>query len=303
MHSEDQCLSGLHVAALSYIGGFRGGVTILAKVNPEDVFAVPEYSHNKMRVCGYHILAELPESLRLIVNSGGSISSNAEGAVLLNNVLSGNHVGINQLVEIGGHLGTNVTYKNIVDTNDKSVVRTKEVVNTTLEVNLAAGEVPEPEKAEDVTPSDLKSTPPEKPSQKEFVRQQYEGLAKANPVSAHRIAVGLLALKTRTSESWYSLGLKEEEAVKIHTYIRTAQETQAPVETVAKAKADKPASSARFGSASPRTVIRAAIDAGVAQNIEQTWVAKKQAKKQAKKGWGVLGATLSEEEEIKKHSK
>lgn len=308
---RQDCSNGLHVAALSYIGSFSGDVTILAKVNPEDVFAVPQYSHNKMRVCGYHILAELPESLRSIVNSGGSISSNAEGAVLLNNVLRGNHVGINQLVEIGGHRGTNVTYKDIVDTNDKSSVRTKEVVNTTLEVNLAAGEVPEPEKAEDVTPSDLKSAPPEKPSQKEFVRQQYEGLAKANPDSAHQIAVDLVALKTRTGKSWYSLGLKDEEAAKIHTYIRTASETQAPVKEVAKAKkpakakaakakkpkADKPASCAR--SASPRTIIRAAIDAGIAQNIEQIWVAKKQ----AKKGWDALGVTLSEQEEIKKHTK
>ncbi|MDR5839298.1 hypothetical protein [Caballeronia sp. LZ034LL] len=107
------CSNGLHVAALSYLGGFSGNVTVIAKVRPEDVFAVPEYSHNKMRVSGYHILGELPEALRNLVNGGGSISSNAEGARLLNDVLRGNHIGILEHVEIGGDQGTNVTYTKV----------------------------------------------------------------------------------------------------------------------------------------------------------------------------------------------
>jgi hypothetical protein len=107
---RQDCSNGLHVASLSYLNGFSGEITVIAKVRPEDVFAVPEYSHNKMRVCGYHILANLPDKLRHLVNGGGSISSDPDGAVLLNNVLRGNHIGVTQLVEVGGHRGSNVTY-------------------------------------------------------------------------------------------------------------------------------------------------------------------------------------------------
>lgn len=110
---RQDCSNGLHVASLSYIKGFSGNVTVMAKVRPEDVFAVPEYSHNKMRVCGYHILAELPEKLRNLVNGGGSISSDPDGARLLANVLRGNHVAITQHVEVGGHKGTNVSYTDV----------------------------------------------------------------------------------------------------------------------------------------------------------------------------------------------
>jgi hypothetical protein len=107
---RNSCSNGLHVGVMSYVRSFSGNVTIMAKLRPEDVFAVPEYEHTKMRVAGYHILAELPDRLRQLVDQGVSISQDPEGAVLLNNVLRGNHIGITQLVEVGGHSGTNVTY-------------------------------------------------------------------------------------------------------------------------------------------------------------------------------------------------
>lgn len=110
---RQDCSNGLHVASLGYLSSFSGNVTVMAKVRPEDVFAVPEYSVTKMRVCGYHILAVLPPSLRDHVNKGGSISSIAEGKELLNKVLRGAHVGITELVEVGGHNGTNVTYTKV----------------------------------------------------------------------------------------------------------------------------------------------------------------------------------------------
>jgi hypothetical protein len=112
---RQDCSNGLHVASLSYLNAFSGNVTVIAKVRPEDVFAVPQYAHNKMRVCGYHILANLSNNLRDIVNRGGSISSDAEGARLLANVLKGNHVGISQHVEIGGHQGENVTVTKVAN--------------------------------------------------------------------------------------------------------------------------------------------------------------------------------------------
>lgn len=60
--------------------------------------------------------AVLPPSLRDHVNSGGSISSIPEGKELLNKVLRGAHVGITELVEVGGHNGSNVTYTKVENT-------------------------------------------------------------------------------------------------------------------------------------------------------------------------------------------
>ncbi|WP_244832380.1 helix-turn-helix domain-containing protein [Caballeronia sp. TF1N1] len=110
---RNSCSNGLHVGVMSYVRSFSGNVTIMAKLRPEDVFAVPQYEHTKMRVAGYHIVAELPDRLRQLVDSGTSISADPDGAVLLNNVLRGNHIGISQTVRVGGHQGTDVTYTDV----------------------------------------------------------------------------------------------------------------------------------------------------------------------------------------------
>jgi hypothetical protein len=110
---RNSCSNGLHVGVMSYVRSFSGNVTIMAKLRPEDVFAVPEQEHTKMRVAGYHIVAELPAKLRQLVDQGVSISADPEGAVLLNNVLRGNHIGITQHVQVGGHQGTDVTYTDV----------------------------------------------------------------------------------------------------------------------------------------------------------------------------------------------
>jgi hypothetical protein len=148
------CSNGLHVASLSYLGGFSGDVTVLAKVRPEDVFAVPEYAHNKMRVCGYHILANLPDKLRTLVNGGGSISSDPDGAQLLANVLRGNHVSITQHVEVGGHQGSNVTYTDVqVNTVEELPVKLAHAETLDMVEELTAKVPVAPEiKAADLVP-------------------------------------------------------------------------------------------------------------------------------------------------------
>jgi len=59
---EQTCSAGLHVCAQGYLsGGYTfGGVTILVKVDPADVVAVPVDYHNaKMRVCKHETIREL----------------------------------------------------------------------------------------------------------------------------------------------------------------------------------------------------------------------------------------------------
>lgn len=63
------CSAGLHVSSWKYAhdsyGGGRGGNTIVVKVNPRDVVAVPhDYYEEKMRVCEYEVMQVLEKPLQ-----------------------------------------------------------------------------------------------------------------------------------------------------------------------------------------------------------------------------------------------
>lgn len=60
------CSAGLHVCAQSYLGMYGGGGrTILVKVNPADVVAVPtDYDNAKMRVCKHETVREVDASTK-----------------------------------------------------------------------------------------------------------------------------------------------------------------------------------------------------------------------------------------------
>ena len=112
---RNECSNGLHVARRGYIGSFDGNVIVLAKVRPEDVIAVPDYDANKMRVCGYHIIAELTPMQFQAINTNRPISEAEGGEELLGRAISGDHIAIIQRVHIGGDKGTNLTITNLVD--------------------------------------------------------------------------------------------------------------------------------------------------------------------------------------------
>lgn len=117
------CSNGLHVARRGYLSNFRCNVCVIAKVKPEDVIAVPEYDANKMRVCGYHILYELPDDLYHKLLADKPMTDTEAGRKILGAVLSGNHIGVTQTVEITGNRGTGLKI------NDLETV-TEEVTTT-----------------------------------------------------------------------------------------------------------------------------------------------------------------------------
>lgn len=56
---RNTCSRGLHVAAWEYASNFSGERTMIIKINPRDVVAVPpDYNSQKMRVCRYTVLRE-----------------------------------------------------------------------------------------------------------------------------------------------------------------------------------------------------------------------------------------------------
>lgn len=215
---RQDCSNGLHVASLGYLSSFSGNVTVMAKVRPEDVFAVPEYSRTKMRVCGYHILAVLPESLRNHVNSGGSISSIPEGKELLNKVLRGAHVGITELVEVGGHNGSNVTYTKVENTEAAKAEEVKvDLVKDTLEQSDLSEAVPV-EKAAPVLAADLKEPAPVvapeiKKTKIDLLWEQFEAAYLAEDLAtAQKFAEELLSAKQKAKKGWAKLGISDEDA-------------------------------------------------------------------------------------------
>jgi hypothetical protein len=104
-----ECSQGLHVARRGYLRSFPGDVVTLCKIMPEDVIAVPHGEADKMRVCGYHILALLSHDSFTKLKAGKPMTDNTADQALLGRVLSGDHIGILERVEIGGPKGSNIT--------------------------------------------------------------------------------------------------------------------------------------------------------------------------------------------------
>lgn len=240
------CSNGLHVASLGYLSSFSGNVTVMAKVRPEDVFAVPEYSHTKMRVCGYHILAVLPPSLRDHVNSGGSISSIPEGKELLNKVLRGAHVGITELVEVGGHNGSNVTYTKVENTEAAKAEEVKvDLVKETLEQSDLTEAAPT-EKAAPVLAADLKEPAPVvapeiKKSKLDILFESFEQAYLEDDLDkALTLANNIVDAKKRAKKGWIALGFNRQAVDLLMEVIDGATPVKPEVEAVAETPKAKP---------------------------------------------------------------
>lgn len=244
---RQDCSNGLHVASLGYLSSFSGNVTVMAKVRPEDVFAVPEYSHTKMRVCGYHILAVLPESLRNHVNSGGSISSIPEGKELLNKVLRGAHLGITELVEVGGHNGTNVTYTKVENAEIAKAEEVKvDLVKETLEQSDLSEAPVSTEKAAPVLAADLKEPTPVvapeiKKSKLDVLFESFESAyIEGDLAKARTLANNIVDSKKRAKKGWDKLGFTQGDVDLLMEFINGAAPTKPEVTAVAETPKAKP---------------------------------------------------------------
>lgn len=105
---SNECSNGLHVARRGYLSSFSGNIMVLAKVAPEDVITVPSYDANKMRVCGYHIILQLPSALADILRRNMPMTENTEGQALLAAAIAGKHIGRTEEVRIRGQHGADI---------------------------------------------------------------------------------------------------------------------------------------------------------------------------------------------------
>ena len=135
-----ECSNGLHVARRAYVSGFSGDVVTICKVRPEDVIAVPDYDANKMRVCGYHIISELPQSDYDLLKANKPIAS-AQGLQLLAEALAGQHSAADTEVKITGHMGGGVVVTERLAPTPEAVAKIEalpEVKATVLETEAPA---------------------------------------------------------------------------------------------------------------------------------------------------------------------
>lgn len=310
---RQDCSNGLHVASLSYLRQFSGDATVVAKVRPEDVFAVPEYNTNKMRVCGYHILAELNTAERDIVNNGGSLSSTPVGKALLNDIIAGRHVPITQLVEVGGHRGTNVTYTDVkpedrVQPEVSAAAVEHETLDTeaSLDPTVPVADAIEADKLKPVSPAEPEAkaeAEPAKPIEVEVKRETKAQTAQRlwaeyrTQPSAARLET-LVAFKKASKKGWSALGIDDAAVKLIEEETAKAAETTVKVSKVSgfedvKPVAKKQPKTQSFTSPVKGTGPKAKMAECLKCGVTSVGVAQAALliKKSAKKSWAALGVS------------
>lgn len=303
---RQDCSNGLHVAALSYLSSFSGEFTIVGKVAPEDVIAVPQYNNNKMRVAGYHIVALLNGEQASHVNRGGKLSSVKGGAEILNAVLRGKHIPVIQTVQIGGQKGSNLTITDLdgVDATVADLVE-GDIRNTNIDPIGDKNDVPVAEPSPEVKATDLKPEPvkansvdnltPVKPKGDDVKRETKAQTAQrlyaefksaTTSTSAGNKALELALFKKASKKSWTALGLSDE----IGKVVTEAADAAKPPVAVKKVDdfdglTEKKAKPAKAGT--PKAQMEALLKGStINESIAHDALA---IKRSAKKSWAKLG--------------
>lgn len=290
------CSNGLHVAAMSYIGSFFGNVTILGKVAPEDVFAVPEYSTNKMRVAAYHIIAELPEKERSNVCNGVYLSKTDVGKKLLNDAIVGNHSAPTDLVMVGGHMGSNLKYTQLTGGTVEQIRTTASKEALDMEKSLKDNQNAEPVKALDVKPVNkpaVEIKPAKAPTVKEQILELVKEFQNATSPEDKLAAADLLVeLRGKAKKPWAAFGV-DSSIVDALARARSTQErlVEAKAEPVKVSKPTKAA--AKPGNGKHADTIRSWLnDSGMSDYQKAHSI--HDLKRAAKKSYAALGLTEEE---------
>lgn len=206
-----ECSQGLHVARRGYLRSFSGDVCVLAKVAPEDVIAVPSYDSNKMRVCGYHILFELPADAFTAVKQDKAMSNSPEGMKLLARAISGDHAKPIEDVFIGGPKGTDLKIKprhagGAREVSPAPIVEPAKPVET-----IDVADPVEPPKAPPVDPKALAKTVAAKKTAPVPLKPNSSKKDEARHLFATGNWAKLLAFKKQAKKGWAALGFSDSE--------------------------------------------------------------------------------------------
>lgn len=287
---NNECSNGLHVARRGYVREFMGDVCVLAKVAPEDVIAVPTYDANKMRVCGYHIIAELTPGQYQLVKQNKAISVDPAGQILLGKAMAGQHIGKTHEVRITEHMGQGV--------------------------KVTALDAPKRAKAVDVAPVEALANPAEETKEapldpklvvkqveevKQLTRKEQAAQLYADYQAGKENALtALLTFKKASKVSWEKLGLPDlaelAKGVPVKVDVAPVKEAK-PVKPKAKEEnKQRVVNDVVLGEGSPKERIQKLLAIG----LTSVGVAKAilELKKKSKKGWSALGVSDTQAEQI-----
>ena len=294
---RNECSNGLHVARRAYVGGFRGssGVMVLIKVAPEDAIAVPKYDGNKMRVCGYHIVADVPEADHGKVFSNQPIPKDSPTAKLLGAVIKGQHIGIIEEVEIGGARGSNLRVKKIGSEAEN---------NAQLRKAQEASRKAEPVASIDDKKDGVHASQVDTKAVAAKVAKTKAAAAPSKAAQARMLfEVGKYAelkeLKKLAKKGWSALGFNATEEALI-----TSSKAGSPAVPNAKKTTTPPASASEPEKKEPKMegtraeVARQLFDQAAAGD-KTRWGSLWRHQKECKKSWKVLGFSDKEIERIK----
>lgn len=282
---NNECSNGLHVARRGYIREFSGDVCVLAKVAPEDVIAVPSYDANKMRVCGYHIIAELTSFQYQLVRQNKPITDDPDGKILLANAIAGNHTSKTHEIRITEQNGGGVKVTKLGKAEKEAPATKIAPVEALANPAKEAKEAP-------VNPKDIVKTV-EHLSHKDIAAKLYrEGDFAA-----------LKAFKKAAKVSWEKLGVPDPGDA-LGTVAKTKKE--APKSEANKAEFNTVAAKATRSIRIVNDVVlgegsyKERIQKLLAIGLTSVGVAKAilELKKKSKKGWSALGVSDTQAEQI-----
>lgn len=292
---RQECSNGLHVARRDYLQSFSGDVCVLAKLAPEDVIAVPHQDARKLRARAYHIIARLSDE------DANKVCRNLPMAdtELLGRAVAGQHVGVEEIVEIRGHGGTEV----VVTALDAAAPQASETVAPAHSLDRIE-ELQQQEAQVDVKALAKQVAGNQRQLKAQALLQRM--LASRQAVEQQALAQELVAFKKAAKVGWERLGISETEAASVLSI--AGQAVAAPAAAPAPIPAEKPSEPApqwapskmvngiNTGSGSPRERIRRLLDQGLTS--KEAAQAIIQIKKQAKKAWALLGVSPAEEARI-----
>lgn len=283
-----ECSNGLHVARRDYLNSFNGDVTVLAKLAPEDVIAVPHRDARKLRAKGYHIIAQLSAEDAKLVCSNKPMTD----AVLLGNAAAGNHVGIIETVQITEGYGGGLIITPV----------TEQVAEVKLDETVQAQSLDvieqDAKKSSEVDAVALaKSIGDKKSGRQQQAEEMMVAVMEAKTENEQiAAATRLVGFKKAAKVSWERLGITEKEAERvIGIAAKTFQPEPAPVKQPAVVKA--PAPKWKPTGATPRERIQSLLTQPLTKEIAEAILREKKA---AKKGWLALGVSDTKVTEVTK---
>lgn len=296
---RNECSNGLHIARRGYVGTFNGDVVTLCKIAPEDVIVVPHNDPNKVRVCGYHILAELPDSAFSELKWNRPMTETKDMARLLGRVLKGQHIGRLEEVRITEQQGGGVKVTPLRGGKPVAQPKTEAKPAKALDAVGSGGAVPVDPKA---VASQVTAA---KGGTRQIRAKQLTDIIdlSKDPRHRHQAAVDLLAFKKSSKVSWASLNVSEsmvEEAMQLASTPPPVSAPKAPAKAkpaptpkaeVAKAKALAENLAAPTGTRSE-----------IAKQLfkSKNWAGLAAHKKQTKVGWEKLGFSGQQIEQLTK---